>query len=49
MKRSNVIVKSIREGNEFLFKSRENIFPNLGKELFLQEQKLVPTPENSNK
>lgn len=39
----------MKEGNEFLFKSIENIFPNLGKELFLQEQKLFRMPEKSNK
>lgn len=49
MKRSNVIVMSIKEGNEFLSKSIENIFPNLDKEVFLQVQKLCRTPEKSNK
>lgn len=49
MKRSNVIVMSIKEGNEFLFKSIENSFPNLDKEVFLQVQKLFRTPEKSNK
>lgn len=49
MKRSNVRVMSIKEGNEFLFKSIENIFPNLDKEVFLQVQKLCRTPEKSNK
>lgn len=39
---------SIKEGNEFLFKSIENIFPNLDKEVFLQVQKLCRTQEKSN-
>lgn len=47
MKRSNVRVMSIKEGNEFLFKSIENIFPNLDKEVFLQVQKLCRTPKRA--
>lgn len=49
MKRSNVTVLGIKEGDEFLFKRIENIFPNLDKELFLQIQKVFRTLEKKNK